>query len=366
MKKIANITWVTYRNYGTFLQAYALQQYIESLGFQSAILDDESIILRTFNWKWEIKKIFWRMTKAYRLFSRSEKESEEFFENFKNEYLTVEKNVSNIDYLNKEYDCFICGSDQIWNPIFLKNPESVFFYANFATKRKVAYAPSIGVATIPSEYIGQFKGLIQGFQFLSAREKQGAEIIKGLTGKKVSIVVDPTLLLEQEEWDKLIKNDRQCTQKYVLGYFLTPNPKYINAAKSYARQMGYKFWMLYTNQSYAAFADNLITAGPIEFLQAIRGAQYVLTDSFHGSIFSTIFRVQFITFKRFVNTTTSQNARVENLLKLMNISERFIGIEEIERMYTLKDINYDEAWDSIAPSIEDSKKYLINALKSIK
>lgn len=366
MKKIANITWITYKNYGTFLQAYALQQYIKSLGFQSAILDDKSIILRTFNWRWEIKRIFCRMTKAYRMFSRSEKTSDKLFENFKNDHLVIEKNISNIDYLNSEYDCFVCGSDQIWNPFSLKNPKAVFFYANFATKKRIAYGPSIGVSAIPSEYIKQFTELIQRFQFLSAREEQGGKIMKELAGKEVSTVVDPTLLLEQEEWDKLIKNDKQCTQKYILGYFLTPNPNYINAAKNYAQQMGYKFWMLYTDQSYDAIADNLITAGPIEFLRAIRNAQFVLTDSFHGSIFSSIFRVQFITFKRFINTTTSQNSRVENLLKLMNIPERFIGIEEIEKMYTLKDINYDEVWDSITPSIAESKQYLINALKSLK
>lgn len=364
MKKIANITWITYHNYGTFLQAYALQEYIKSLGYQNAILNDESIILNIFNWKLEIKKKFWQMTKAYRMFANSQKESDRLFEKFKSDHLVLEENVTDIDYLNNEYDCFVCGSDQIWNPFSLRNPKAGFYYADFAKKKKVAYAPSIGVSAIPFEYIELFTGLIQKFQFLSAREKQGKGIMEKLTGRKVNVVVDPTLLLGRDEWNNIVNSGVKDSKKYVLGYFLTPNPVYINAAKNYTRKMGYEFRMLFTDKSYVAVADNLITAGPVEFLQAIRDAQFVFTDSFHGSIFSSIFKVQFITFKRFGNTITNQNSRVENLLRMMNIDERFIGVEDIKKIYSLDEIDFDKTWDRISSHIEDSKQYLLNALRN--
>lgn len=363
MKKIANITWITYYNYGTVLQAYALQQYIKSQGYQSVILNDESIIKQQFSWKMKLKQIFGRLNKNYRMFSNSQKNSQKLFEKFKKEHIVLENNISDINYLNRIYDCFICGSDQIWNPFSLKFSPNSFFYADFAKKKKIAYAPSIGLYSIPTEYIKKFKSLIQNFSYLSAREIQGKYVMEKLTGKIVSEVVDPTLLLGQEEWERLINDGNHSQQKYVLGYFLTPNPIYINAAKDYAYKIGYEFRMLYTNWSYYAFTDKLVTAGPIEFLKAIHDAQFVFTDSFHGSIFSSIFRIQFFTFKRFKNTITSQNSRVENLLRIMNIENRFIGIEDINKINSLGEIDFNKVSDRISTNIENSKQYLLNALK---
>lgn len=362
MKKIATITWITHHNYGTFLQAYALQKYITSLGFETAILDDRDVVSQTFNWRWELKKKILYLKKDYRRFTRSCKESDMLFDIFKSENIVLEKNVSDIDYLNRKYDCFVCGSDQIWNPFSLKNPKACFFYADFAKKRKIAYAPSIGVSAMPEEYCSKFASLIRNFFFLSAREHQGKDVMEKLTGKKVHLVVDPTLLLSQEEWNKLIEKREPDTTKYVLGYFLTPNSVYINAAKTYAKKLGYEFRMFYTDSSYSVVTDNLITAGPLEFLIAIRDAQFVFTDSFHGSIFSSIFKVQFITFKRFNNIVTGQNSRVENLLWMMNLNERFIGTSEIERIDTLDRIDYVKVWDRISSHIFDSQQYLFNAL----
>jgi len=363
MKKIANITWITYHNYGTFLQAYALQQYINSLGYQSIVLNDEFIIENKISWKAEIRRMIGKLNKDYRMFLRSQKDSANLYKQFKREHIVLDNNISDIDYLNRVYDCFVCGSDQIWNPFSFKNTKNDFFYADFAKKKKVAYAPSIGVASIPKEYVERFKKLIQDFSFLSARERQGKEVMEKLTGKIVYEVVDPTLLLGQGEWRKLINNSHKATQKYVLGYFLTPNPIYINIAKEYAHEMGYEFRMLYTNRSYSAVADKLITAGPVEFLKAIHNAQYVFTDSFHGSIFSSIFRIQFVTFKRFKNTITSQNSRVENLLRIMNLENHLIGIEDISKIYTLEKIDFNNVWERLSSIIEESKQYLSVALK---
>lgn len=362
MKKIANITWITYPNFGTYLQAYALQRYIQSLGYDCVILNDESILEKHFNWKWEIKKIAWRMLSDYRAFQRSNKLSLQMYENFKKGNLVIEDNVNDKDYLNNTYDCFVCGSDQIWNPFSLENPKAGFYYADFSKKKKVAYAPSIGVTSVPSEYISKFEQLISGFSFLSAREKQGQAVMESLTGENVANVVDPTLLLDSSEWKKLVKHSGE-KGKYVLGYFLTPNSLYINAAKEYAHARGLEFRMLYTDKSYFSMADRLITAGPKEFLQAINDAQEVFTDSFHGSIFASIFRIQFITFKRFGNTIKSQNSRVENLLNSMNIGNRLIGEEDMDKIEFLEKIDFTEAWKRLSVLINESESYLKNALK---
>lgn len=314
MKKIANITWITYPNFGTFLQAYALQQYIISLGYEDVILDDSTVINNHVDWKFRVKKWIWSLGKTYRRYINSQKIAQKLYGRFKEEHILIESNVKDVKRLNETYDCFVCGSDQIWNPFSLSNPKSGFFYADFAEKKKISYAPSIGVSSVPSDFVDRFHALIKGFSFLSAREKEGQKIMQKLSGKCVANVVDPTLLLDGQQWSKLLDSHKKIAdEKYVLGYFLTPNPVYIEAAKAYAYKNGYKFKMFYTDKSYYSVADELITAGPIEFLQAIHDAQHLFTDSFHGSIFASIFKVQFITFKRFKNTITSQNSRVENL-----------------------------------------------------
>ena len=364
MKKIANITWITYPNFGTFLQAYALQQYIISLGYEDVILDDSTVINNHVDWKFRVKKWIWSLGKTYRRYINSQKIAQKLYGRFKEEHILIESNVKDVKRLNETYDCFVCGSDQIWNPFSLSNPKSGFFYADFAEKKKISYAPSIGVSSVPSDFVDRFHALIQGFSFLSAREKEGQKIMQKLSGKCVANVVDPTLLLDGQQWSKLLDSHKKIAdEKYVLGYFLTPNPVYIEAAKAYAYKNGYKFKMFYTDKSYYSVADELITAGPIEFLQAIHDAQHLFTDSFHGSIFASIFKVQFITFKRFKNTITSQNSRVENLLKMMDIEERLLSEEDVADIDKLEKINFGHVWNQITPYITKSKEYLIHALE---
>lgn len=355
MKKIANITWITYPNFGTFLQAYALQQYIISLGYEDVILDDSTVINNHVDWKFRVKKWIWSLGKTYRRYINSQKIAQKLYGRFKEEHILIESNVKDVKRLNETYDCFVCGSDQIWNPFSLSNPKSGFFYADFAEKKKISYAPSIGVSSVPSDFVDRFHALIKGFSFLSAREKEGQKIMQKLSGKCVANVVDPTLLLDGQQWSKLLDSHKKIAdEKYVLGYFLTPNPVYIEAAKAYAYKNGYKFKMFYTDKSYYSVADELITAGPIEFLQAIHDAQHLFTDSFHGSIFASIFKVQFITFKRFKNTITSQNSRVENLLKMMDIEERLLSEEDVADIDKLEKINFGHVWNQITPYITKS------------
>ena len=359
--KVANITWITYLNFGTFLQAYALQEYIKSVGIQCTTLNDATKVEKHLNWKLKIKKLYWSLQQDYRLFMRSQEQSRMLYEDFKSKYIKLEWHADEPNYLNKEYDCFVCGSHQIWNPYSLRNKHAGFYYAEFACKKKVAYAPSVGVSSIPDDCLPRFKNLINDFSFLSAREREGKEIMQKLTGKCVLQVVDPTLLVGKDQWENFVR--KQNVKPYVLGYFLTPNNRYINAAKEYAREKGLEFRMLYTDRKYRSVTDKLITAGPIEFLQAIHDAHIVFTDSFHGSIFSVIFRTPFVTFKRFRNSATSQNSRVENLLKTMGLSDRLIDENEVHQINSLKEIDFDDVWKRLSPMIDKSKKYLVDAIK---
>ncbi len=358
MKRIAIITWITYPNFGTYLQAYALQQYIKSLGYDCKILDDSPYTKTFTNWK---NKIFGFLTKKHTAFNINKKKTAQLYSQFKKDYIQIDINSTDKEYLESHYDIFVCGSDQIWNPLFLNDPRSKFYYADFTHKEKIAYAPSLGITTIPDTLKSQFATMISSFKSLSAREPQGKKILTELSNRNVAEVTDPTLLLDSKYWNSLLSLPIRHNEKYLLAYFLSPNPVYIEAAKTFAQTHGLKFKIFYTNESYYQ-SDGLITAGPIEFIENIRNAEFIFTDSFHGSIFAFLFKIQFITFKRFKSIGSGQNSRVENLLAMMQIPEHLIDENNIKNIYNLPSIDFEQANIHLEPFINSSKQYLQDAL----
>lgn len=364
MNNIAIITWINYPNYGTYLQAYALQQYIKSLGYSCKILNDGVYIVSHFNWKLELKKIVWTLKDHYRNYKHNWNYSLSLYESFKTKYLEIENIVRDSDYLNKNYDAFVCGSDQIWNPFSLSNPQSKFYYADFAYQKKISYAPSIGVSEIPLLYKTLFRELTKNFDFLSAREQQGVDILHELTGKEVTKVVDPTMLLNVDQWNMLLSQTQVFNENnYILAYFLTPNPIFIQTALKYAKQRGLKLKIFYTDKSYCSYNCDLLSAGPIEFMHYIKNAKCLFTDSFHGSIFASIFHTQFFTFRRFKQTKKSLNSRVENLINMMGIDERLLDEDSCSNVNKLSDINFSHVDYNLAPYIKKSKEYIEKALQ---
>lgn len=364
-KRSATITWITYHNFGTFLQAYALQQYIMQRGWNNAILDDSTMIEIHMNWKYQIKKFLMRIFQtSYRKYEQSRKYSDSLFDEFKHKCLIIDNEIDNLSKLDEKYDIYICGSDQIWNPFSLENPNSGFYYASFAKKKKIAYAPSIGVSEVPQQYQTKLKELANSFDFLSAREQQGVEVLHELTNKNVVKVVDPTMLLNTEQWNMLLPQNAPCDkEKYILAYFLTPNQTFIRTALDYAKQKELRLKIFFTDKSYYNYKCDLITASPIDFIHYIRNATCLFTDSFHGSIFASIFHIQFFTFKRFKQTATSQNSRVENLLKMMGISERLLDEDNCDSVYKFPDIDFEQVDYNLAPLIKKSKEYIDKTLQ---
>lgn len=360
-KKTATITWLKHYNYGTYLQAYALQQYIKSLGYENVILDDHYLKNENksfFSSALTKFKMMGRDLISYR-YGRSRKKTKKLFNVFSDNHLSVEHNL-NSDYLNSKYNRFICGSDQIWNPG--QKHLVPYYYANFTKHKKIAYAPSIGVSVYPDFLRQDFIDLTSDLTALSIREEVGRKIVSSLLNREIETVVDPTLLLTDQDWKQIISTDNQ-TKPFVLAYFLSPNSWYIDYVMQYAKEKELPLKMFFVNCKYTKLPVDLITVGPVEFLQLIHDASYFFTDSFHGTIFATVFETLFITFKRFSDhNAKSQNSRVENLFSKMNISERFIGKNECRKIKDLPPINFEKMKESLSVEIEHSKKYLIEAL----
>lgn len=366
-KKTATVTWIKYNNFGTLLQAYALQQYILSLGYENHILNDKTIplsikpITKYKRTKQIIKKNLRSLLPKNFVYQKNAKKSNSLFQKFIIDNLIVDDNINNLSKINQSYDQFIFGSDQIWN--YWDVTYNPFYLGNFTTKKKISYAPSLGVDIIPKCDISEFTQLIDSFIHLSAREPSGSKIINSLIHRKCSVVVDPTLLLSEEKWRHLIGIKK--TRPIVLAYFLSTNQWYMEYVKEYSKKHKLNLYTFHNHPFPLSFADEFIAAGPIEFMKAIDSASVVFTDSFHGSIFSMLLRTPFITFKRFSDDSSDagQNKRLENLFSMLGSPERFIGRNELHLIENLPNLNFEKMKTNINPFIEESKRYLTESLK---
>lgn len=372
-KKVAIVTWIKYFNFGTFLQAYALQQVISDFGYDVYILDDSPIVE-------ESKKEARKINSVYHLllalkcrllyllqYVRNKKyfklcrEGLKLYDNFQSSYLKVDKKTLPLANLDSRYDIFVCGSDQIWFPslsIF-----SPYYYLSFTSKKKVAYAPSIGTTKYPETFIAKVKPLLNRFDALSVREKDGADILKSFLHREVSSVLDPTLLLPVEIWNSLLLPYRLFTKEYILCYFLSYNEDYMRYVRSFAFKKKLPIVVFALECRNWGFGDKMIAGGPQEFLTAIHGASFVFTDSFHGTIFSLHFKKRFCVFKRFEDSdSNNQNSRITNLLGLVNMKEFFIGKSDLCQVENLPLIDYRTVHAAIQQERNRSINYLKNSL----
>ena len=345
--KTATVTWITYNNYGTLLQAYALQKAIEQLGHENVILSDKEI-LKEFrasrpkkpkaqqleavpeSSSARMKRLLADPGRLYRsILVRKDAErygmpyeaSQRACDDFRQQELSIREDVTgdSLAGLNGEYDAFLCGSDQVWS-LFDEN-FCPYYFLDFTRKRKIAYAPSLGTDRITQEKAEKLKGLLQDFAALSVRESVSAKQLTEITGKQVQWVADPTLLHDREFWSEFASETPVRKKKYLLCYFLEHRAWYFDYARKLAGKLGLKLLLIpnkWDHLQHSCVVDAAV--GPKEFVALFRDAAYVLTDSYHGSIFSLIFQKDFQYLQRFdKEDPQSQNIRVESLFEYLGI-----------------------------------------------
>lgn len=368
-------------NYGSMLQTYAIQTTLKKLGHEPEIIKYKKRrglkqLLRVFNLPLVVMKgrvvyrdLYCKLFKsdlAKKLRIRAKE-----FEDFKNDnFLTTRQYIGWDDLItvNDKYDVFMIGSDQVWNPV---NIGTDFYNLIFTSdeKYRIAYGSSFGVSRIPKTQVNKTKYYLSRIQELSTREQKGVEIIKTLTGRKATLVCDPTLLLEKKIWNEFKGNNRVITEKYVFCYFLGNNPSQRAFAKKISNLTGLKIVALQHLdefiQSDEKFGDiKPYDINPKKFVNLIANAEYILTDSFHGSIFSVIFEKNFYTFSRFEDSaSTSTNSRIESLLNLLNIKGRYIKASIEVNDVLLNNMDYTGVEGRIQDLRNYSLNYLITALK---
>ena len=370
--KIATMTWIYNGNYGTVLQAYALQKMLNDRGYETSLINYRA------STKSKLKNFF-KSKNSYSLFIQKAKSiifrsksslsidyklRNKRFMDFLNEECSLTELYSDpesLRKLNDIYDVFICGSDQIWSPNFFNE----IFYLSYVddNKKRIAYAPSFGVSSIEGKKKNKIKKLLDKFNYISVREKQGADIVKDLTGKDAEVVLDPTLLLSEEQWSKVAVNPN-IEEPYILCYFLSDNDFYYNTVEKLVEETGYKVVSIpVTSESYNTDYDKYPDAGPQEFLGLIKNAELVCTDSFHGTVFSINFKKDFYVFKRFSDeSSSSQNSRIYNILNLLNANDRLFGEDKKVDKEDIKVKNYSEIYEKLLELRKLSIEWLIEKL----
>lgn len=285
---------------------------------------------------------------------KSKNERSKKFAEFTKKYLHLSERVIKPENCNEnewvqQYDCFVCGSDQIWNPTYVTTSELAFL--SFAREKAIALAPSFGLSYIPDDAKEKYKQWLNYVPILSVREEAGNKIIKDLTGRDAEVLLDPTMALQVSEWRKMAtKPEQELPKKYVVCYFLGRVDKtYRRAIEGFAEQKGLSIVMLFDIESpeYYSFDPN-------EVLYCISHADYVLTDSFHGTVFSILFQKDFFVFER-NEGALNMFSRIHTLLGKFRLEDRKYG-------KSTEDIS-EKQWEYVTHVLKEEQKRTLDYIE---
>lgn len=347
-------------NYGAVLQAYALQHYLEQQdGVHAEIVD--------FTTAEHLKahRVFQKATgrnpfKALRFYlcslihHKSLKKRIDRTWEFKDKFMHYTRRFSTVeDVLNNHpvEDIYLTGSDQVFNPQGLYLP---VYYLDFdkGKGKKAAYAPSFGVSQYSEELTKKITPYINDFDFLSCRESSGAEYLRTITGKDVPVVVDPVLLHDANEWDNVAVSP-DFEGNYIFIYDLNGGDNLVKIAKIIQGKTHLPIVCLTGNRIKKYKVDKQVfDSGPSEFVGWIKNASYVVTDSFHGTVFSVIYNKQFFSFIAYERTSY----RILNILGKLGLDNRIITKKDLNS-FEFNELMQTDSY-SIDSLVADSKSFL--------
>lgn len=371
MKKIGIITFHNSYNCGSMLESYAIQKKISDIKKTKVeIINFSNDGQHEIYAEWYKNNSLKNIIKNILIFPARKriKNNNQMYEKFKNEHFNLTKSYSNINELSDEdYDYVVSGSDQIWN-ITIEDGDDAYFLPWVKKAKKIAYAPSFGAKKI-KDYTDDYKkycDYINGYDFLSVRENNGQTWIKEMTGKKVPILLDPTLLLKREDYDKLVDNNISTPEKYIFFYSPGFDKKICEYVKKISEKYNLKVITWSTKSYYIKrvkrFGFELAEyENPSSYLYYVKNAELVLTTSFHGTIFSTIYNKKFITIKN--GGMYGDDDRVITLLNQLEMMDRLIPHIFDENFDYMKDIDYSKYNEKVNKLSKISEDYLRKSLQ---
>jgi len=326
-------------NYGSVLQAYALQHTLFKMGYDNEIIDYQfpKVMPQKLTIKSTFHSIFIFLRNA--IIGFPVEKSRKKFDSFCMENYTMSKlkyNDVSIQETPPSYDVYMTGSDQVWNPRHVKNDTS--FLLSFAPTgmAKVSYASSFACDTLPDEYREIYKKYLNQYDYITVRESTGIKIVEDLTGKEAFLCCDPTLLLNKNEWDNIeSKSKLNIKEKYILVYALyymfDPYPELLDIISNVQNTLGYK--VIYLNgRKEDAFRKNskvFKSGGPEDFLYLIKHAEFVITTSFHGTVFSLQYERPLYAI---VKEIDSSDSRITSLLRQVGQEKSIIQFDSKKKL----------------------------------
>lgn len=349
--KIGLVIACTGTSYGMNLQAFATQYVLERMGCETEIICtrrskflnglniDSGVIKYIVNQI--IKKIQKRKHNKNRLIDdfhinnnmMRQEAAKKFRATFLHDFTPL-LNYSELNQYSKKYDAILVGSDQCWLPGFSFGYLTSLRFGPPSLKR-ISYATSLGISKYPNYCRKTSRKVWENIDYLSVREQEGVDIIKKICGKDINVelVLDPTYLISRKEWLNIIPNKQIIDGKYILSFMLGCDDEQKIIIKHFAKKHGLKLVSILSNESSSnldiTYADKLIVGeGPETFVNLVRNAEFVFTDSFHGIAFSIINRKIFFAFypkRDFAKGRNSRNSRINNILRIFALENQLIN-----------------------------------------
>ncbi|MBE6048872.1 MAG: polysaccharide pyruvyl transferase family protein [Clostridium sp.] len=374
MNKVGILTFHASHNYGSVLQAYALQNTVntcckcdcEIINFVTDRQKDMYSIFYNIN---SLKDILRNVrVRLYKYKIRKDR-----FEDF-NKFIYGNLKLSEKVYRTKEelesdinkYNTIICGSDQVWN-LTIKDFDYSYFAPFKGDFKKVSYAPSCGGDEIFNRILSdeQVKEYINDFDSLSVRENVAQNMLKKITDKDISIVLDPTLLVPKEKWDEIC-SDRIIKEDYIFLYSIDYNDDVVRMAKNISKRLNLPVYILFNTPS--AYKKSLMSfkfaksESPEDFISLVKNAKLVLSNSFHGTVFSIIYRKAFYVLRGTYDGKINTDDRISTLLGKFKLKDREININNLNEKSISCDVDYSENEKYINLEREKSIEYLRNSI----
>lgn len=388
MKPIGLVTCYSHHNYGSMLQAYATEMIMQQMGlpFQTIACTKPRDYMTVNKYVYYLKKLLiadWNMYLGKKriakikaknpIFRNNTEMRDKMFDDFASKYFHTSacpKNRKELEAMATDYSAFLVGSDQLWRT---DSVEHGYFTLEWVPDniRKIAYSTSIGVKEVPWFQVKKNKWFMKRFDHIALREQSACDLVFKLTGRKVQVVLDPTLLFTGEQWMAIQQKEPLTNGKYIFCYLLGNNPSQREFIKRVKDKTGYKIVALLHLDDYVpsddAFADEApYNVGPCEFLNYIRNAEFVFTDSFHCSVFSILYKKNFFTFSRFAeNAKQSTNTRIDNLLHITGLEGRRMTANKTADEVLKYNGSFNQVDEKLDVLRASSLDYLKNALKDL-
>ena len=379
--KVGILTILNVNNYGAELQCCALYRKLQQLGYDAEVINylfgihpehvfDGEKRTVPIPLKQLIKvKLLPVVQNMFCMFHQKNKRLrnkrfDEFHAKYNHLTSTVYPSVKSLYEAKFNYDVLCIGSDQVWN--YMKGYSLEPFFACFDKNnmKKITYASSIGLSSLSVEAEQVFKKELANFAYISVREQQASEILEKLLNRKIDVVLDPTLILNKQEWIEVAKYDMCPKEKYLLVYIVTIKPcdYVLTLARHIAKQRNLKIVRIcrdaYPEHS-GSDVEEILTAGPSDFVGLFSKAEFVVTNSFHGTVFSINFSKPFYSV---IKSHHSTNSRLTSILKKLGLEDRIVPVGS--QLPMISDIDFSDPSAKLEAERKLSIEYINNALSN--